>query len=214
MTLKYVLQISSMVLSGVYPSLLIHFHQGLLIGAALRLLKYNMEEKHQESTSGKVSMSLKNSSTSTLEVQDVTDPGHEEGFAVSPAAAEAVRRKSISIGPSKNGPSYWRRRTMVRPPVKGDPRERVSKLRKAAILAVVSQAGCLGGFSSTIYVSGNNQIKRAPQFPGPLTCFLTIGCLDCCTTPSAFLLTFHATQIPIPLIVLNSFPLWSRSAKS
>ncbi|KAF9363401.1 hypothetical protein BGX34_004220 [Mortierella sp. NVP85] len=120
-----------------------------------------MEEKHQESTSGKASMSLKNSSTSTLEVQNDTAPGHEEGFAVSPAAvAEAVRRKSISIGPSKSGPSYWRRRTMVRPPVKGDPREQVSKLRKAAILAVVSQAGCLGGFSSTIYFPSLVQISR------------------------------------------------------
>ncbi|KAF9976113.1 hypothetical protein BGZ65_007962, partial [Modicella reniformis] len=42
-------------------------------------------------------MSLEDSSASTLEVRDVTVPGHEEGFAASPAAIAAARRKSISI---------------------------------------------------------------------------------------------------------------------
>lgn len=120
-----------------------------------------MEEKQQSTTLGeKVSMSLKNSSASTLEVQDIIIPGHEKGFAASPAAAAAAaRRKSISNASSKKAPGYWRQRFMVKPPVEGDPRERVSKLRKAAILAVVAQAGCLGGFSSTIYVGEHNQIK-------------------------------------------------------
>jgi hypothetical protein len=48
---------------------------------------------------------------------------------------------------------YWKSRFLIRPPVQGDPREELSRVRKGIILAVISQAGCLGGFSSTIYVS-------------------------------------------------------------
>ncbi|KAG0293614.1 hypothetical protein BGZ96_002568 [Linnemannia gamsii] len=121
-----------------------------------------MDEKQQSTTTGENdSMSLENSSASTLDVQDVIVPGHEEGLAASPAvAAASARRKSISNAPFKKTPGYWRERLMVKPPVDGDPRERVSKLRKAAILAVVAQAGCLGGFSSTIYFPSLVQISK------------------------------------------------------
>ncbi|KAG0358389.1 hypothetical protein BGZ54_010440 [Gamsiella multidivaricata] len=48
---------------------------------------------------------------------------------------------------------FWKQRLMVRPTFKGDPRIELSRFRKAVILATISQAGCLGGFSSTIYIT-------------------------------------------------------------
>ncbi|KAG0203814.1 hypothetical protein BGX28_004055 [Mortierella sp. GBA30] len=47
---------------------------------------------------------------------------------------------------------------MVRPGFEGDPRVELSRARKAIILAVISQAGSLGGFSSTIYFPSLVQI--------------------------------------------------------
>ncbi|KAF9287562.1 hypothetical protein BGZ68_001659 [Mortierella alpina] len=47
---------------------------------------------------------------------------------------------------------YWKQRFMIRPHFEGDPRVELSRVRKAVILSIISQAGCLGGFSSTIYI--------------------------------------------------------------
>ncbi|KAF9957331.1 hypothetical protein BGZ72_001926 [Mortierella alpina] len=47
---------------------------------------------------------------------------------------------------------YWKQRFMIRPHFEGDPRVELSRFRKAVILCIISQAGCLGGFSSTIYI--------------------------------------------------------------
>ncbi|KAF9103149.1 hypothetical protein BGX29_003707 [Mortierella sp. GBA35] len=46
----------------------------------------------------------------------------------------------------------------IRPKFHGDPRVELSRFRKAVILSVVSQAGSLGGFSSTIYFPSLVQI--------------------------------------------------------
>ncbi|KAG0015565.1 hypothetical protein BGZ80_009784, partial [Entomortierella chlamydospora] len=46
---------------------------------------------------------------------------------------------------------FWKQRLLIRPAVEGDPRTNFSRIKKGIILAVISQAGCLGGFSSTIY---------------------------------------------------------------
>ncbi|KAF9083336.1 hypothetical protein BGX23_011568 [Mortierella sp. AD031] len=55
-------------------------------------------------------------------------------------------------------PSYWKQMFAIRPKFHGDPRVELSRFRKAVILSVVSQAGSLGGFSSTIYFPSLVQI--------------------------------------------------------
>ncbi|KAF8939921.1 major facilitator superfamily domain-containing protein [Dissophora ornata] len=54
----------------------------------------------------------------------------------------------------------WRKRLVVGPGFEGDPRTALSPFRKGVILAVISQAGCLGGFSSTIYFPSLVQITQ------------------------------------------------------
>ncbi|KAF9173020.1 hypothetical protein BGX20_004307 [Mortierella sp. AD010] len=53
---------------------------------------------------------------------------------------------------------FWKQRLLIRPAVEGDPRTNFSRVKKGIILAVISQAGCLGGFSSTIYFPSLVQI--------------------------------------------------------
>lgn len=49
-------------------------------------------------------------------------------------------------------PGFWNQYLSIRPEFHGDPRVELSRFRKAVILCIISQAGSLGGFSSTIYV--------------------------------------------------------------
>ncbi|KAF9355874.1 hypothetical protein BGX26_006024 [Mortierella sp. AD094] len=55
---------------------------------------------------------------------------------------------------------FWKQRLLIRPTVEGDPRTDFSRTKKAIILAVISQAGSLGGFSSTIYFPSLVQITQ------------------------------------------------------
>ncbi|KAF9435076.1 hypothetical protein BGZ76_006954 [Entomortierella beljakovae] len=55
---------------------------------------------------------------------------------------------------------FWKEKLSISPPVRGDPQIDLSRARKAIILAVVSQAGSLGGFSSTIYFPSLVQITQ------------------------------------------------------
>ncbi|KAI1300686.1 hypothetical protein EDD11_006048 [Mortierella claussenii] len=55
---------------------------------------------------------------------------------------------------------FWKQRLAINPGVEGDPRLVLSRFRKAVILAVISQAGSLGGFSSTIYFPSLVQITK------------------------------------------------------
>ncbi|KAF9111529.1 hypothetical protein BGX27_004787 [Mortierella sp. AM989] len=55
---------------------------------------------------------------------------------------------------------FWKQRLLIKPKVKGDPRLDFSRTKKSIILAIVSQAGCLGGFSSTIYFPSLVQITQ------------------------------------------------------
>lgn len=59
----------------------------------------------------------------------------------------------VYINPRPVVQGFWKSRLAIHPGFEGDPRETLSRPRKAVILAVIAQAGCLGGFSSTIYVS-------------------------------------------------------------
>ncbi|KAF9581876.1 hypothetical protein BGW38_000947 [Lunasporangiospora selenospora] len=70
------------------------------------------------------------------------------------------RPKNVSVNPP--GPvveGFWKSRFAIRPGFKGDPREELSRFRKTVILCVIAQAGCLGGFSSTIYFPSLVKIK-------------------------------------------------------
>ncbi|ORZ09998.1 major facilitator superfamily domain-containing protein [Lobosporangium transversale] len=64
---------------------------------------------------------------------------------------------SLSVAPEK---SFWRSQPPFYPEIKGDPREGLSRRRKAVILFVISQAGSLAGFSSTIYFPSLVQISE------------------------------------------------------
>ncbi|KAG0281837.1 hypothetical protein BGZ95_008979 [Linnemannia exigua] len=55
-------------------------------------------------------------------------------------------------------PGFWKQHLSIRPEFHGDPRVELSRIRKAIILCVISQAGSLGGFSSTIYFPSLVQI--------------------------------------------------------
>ncbi|KAK3832657.1 MAG: major facilitator superfamily domain-containing protein [Linnemannia elongata] len=55
-------------------------------------------------------------------------------------------------------PGFWKQHLSIRPEFHGDPRVELSRFRKAVILCVISQAGSLGGFSSTIYFPSLVQI--------------------------------------------------------
>ncbi|OAQ23782.1 MFS general substrate transporter [Linnemannia elongata AG-77] len=65
-----------------------------------------------------------------------------------------------SVGPSrKTAKGFWKSRLALRDGFEGDPRHELSRFQKTVILCVVSQAGCLAGFSSTIYFPSLVQIR-------------------------------------------------------
>ncbi|KAF9913511.1 hypothetical protein BX616_009943 [Lobosporangium transversale] len=76
------------------------------------------------------------------------------------SAAPHVSATSDKVKAQKG---YWKQRLVIRPRFEGDPRDELSHFRKAIILAVVSQAGSLGGFSSTIYFPSLVQITHDLQ---------------------------------------------------
>lgn len=64
-----------------------------------------------------------------------------------------------SVGPTrKTAKGFWKSRLALRDRFEGDPRHELSRFRKTVILCVVSQAGCLAGFSSTIYVCSRDYL--------------------------------------------------------
>lgn len=86
----------------------------------------------QNDTTAAPSSPLKNNTKTEAEADSLRTPG---------AATPVVVHQG-----------YWKQRFMIRPHFEGDPRVELSRVRKAVILCIISQAGCLGGFSSTIYV--------------------------------------------------------------
>lgn len=54
--------------------------------------------------------------------------------------------------------SYFRERMALKPPVLEDPRLLDPKI-KSGIVACISLVACTGGFSSTIYFPGKNNIR-------------------------------------------------------
>ncbi|KAG0222425.1 hypothetical protein BGX31_009158 [Mortierella sp. GBA43] len=94
-------------------------------------------------------------------------PGKEEyhtsitNVHVDPASSVTTDEKNTkSATQSLVHQGFWKQRLSIRPAVDGDPRQQLSRFRKAVILAIVSQAGCLGGFSSTIYFPSLVQITQ------------------------------------------------------
>ncbi|KFH73040.1 hypothetical protein MVEG_00265 [Podila verticillata NRRL 6337] len=67
---------------------------------------------------------------------------------------------TVYINPRPVVQGFWKSRLAIHPGFEGDPRETLSRRRKAVILAVIAQAGCLGGFSSTIYFPSLVQITK------------------------------------------------------
>ncbi|KAF9930165.1 Dityrosine transporter 1 [Modicella reniformis] len=79
------------------------------------------------------------------------------------APVESIPHAQVSTATAMRTPvhhGFWKQRLLIRPPVDGDPRLQLSRFRKAVVLAIVSQAGCLGGFSSTIYFPSLVQITQ------------------------------------------------------
>ncbi|KAF9307553.1 hypothetical protein BG003_000617 [Podila horticola] len=66
----------------------------------------------------------------------------------------------VYVNPRPVVQGFWKSRLAINPGFEGDPRETLSRPRKAVILAVIAQAGCLGGFSSTIYFPSLVQITK------------------------------------------------------
>ncbi|KAF9428514.1 hypothetical protein BGZ94_002095 [Podila epigama] len=93
------------------------------------------------------------SAASTIqEKAEYTKTSVVDGPDSSPAAATAavvVPKPVYSSAPPVHG--FWKTKFSINPGFEGDPRETLSRTRKAIILCVIAQAGCLGGFSSTIY---------------------------------------------------------------
>ncbi|KAF9918936.1 hypothetical protein FBU30_011228 [Linnemannia zychae] len=76
---------------------------------------------------------------------------------------DSADSSSLSIKDSspvvpRSKPGFWKQHLSIRPEFHGDPRVELSRVRKAIILCVISQAGSLGGFSSTIYFPSLVQI--------------------------------------------------------
>ncbi|KAF9182070.1 hypothetical protein BGZ51_004979 [Haplosporangium sp. Z 767] len=94
-----------------------------------------------------------NASSSASTIQEEQDTVY-----TAPIPAPISAHDTVPFASSEKTPGFWRQKLMIRPKVKGDPRQELSRFRKGVILAVVSQAGCLGGFSSTIYFPSLVQI--------------------------------------------------------
>ncbi|CAO3570656.1 unnamed protein product [Mortierella alpina] len=86
-------------------------------------------------------------------------PLNSNHYTKTEAEADSLRAPGAST-PEVVHEGYWKQRFMVRPHFQGDPREELSRFRKAVILCIISQAGCLGGFSSTIYFPSLVQIEQ------------------------------------------------------
>ncbi|KAG0305219.1 hypothetical protein BGZ97_001185 [Linnemannia gamsii] len=72
------------------------------------------------------------------------------------SASSPIANAAVTAPRSK--PGFWKQHLSIRPEFHGDPRVELSRFRKAVILCIISQAGSLGGFSSTIYFPSLVQI--------------------------------------------------------
>ncbi|KAF8930997.1 hypothetical protein BGZ47_000286 [Haplosporangium gracile] len=73
--------------------------------------------------------------------------------------SKAPSRKNSEALEGRTIKGFWKSRLALRDGFEGDPRHELSRFRKTIILSVVSQAGCLAGFSSTIYFPSLVQIR-------------------------------------------------------
>ncbi|KAK3843327.1 MAG: major facilitator superfamily domain-containing protein [Linnemannia gamsii] len=124
------------------------------------------------STKAEVLTSLHTDPTATLAVDPVVDAilhKEDEGLEIkgnipnSNSNNTAVTSSSGSptspiITAPRPKPGFWKQHLSIRPEFHGDPRVELSRVQKAIILCVISQAGSLGGFSSTIYFPSLVQI--------------------------------------------------------
>lgn len=96
----------------------------------------------------------------------------------------------VYVNPRPVVQGFWKSRLAIHPGFEGDPRETLSRPRKAVILAVIAQAGCLGGFSSTIYVSSKETDRRK---------FSSLTLFSCCNyidLNTSLLSSFSSLQFP------------------
>jgi hypothetical protein len=114
----------------------------------------SVQEKEVPPSVSNIHVNVAATSTSAVNEKDIkSDPsGTHVETANSPISTTTVART-----PERQG--FWKQRLSIRPPVDGDPRVQLSRFKKGLILAIISQAGCLGGFSSTIYVGYAQSVK-------------------------------------------------------
>ncbi|KAG0223735.1 hypothetical protein BGW41_005383 [Actinomortierella wolfii] len=106
-------------------------------------------------------MSVEDLSSSTLATkEDSNAQDAQTDMEVGHAAPVSSKAPKIATTASAPKLSFWQRYFAIKPPVIGDPRENLSRIRKGVILAIIAQAGCLGGFSSTIYFPSLVQISK------------------------------------------------------
>ncbi|KAF9352809.1 hypothetical protein BGX34_011959 [Mortierella sp. NVP85] len=111
----------------------------------------SVQEKDVPSSVSNIHVDVAATSTSVVNEKDIkSDP--------SGTHVETANSPTVARTPERQG--FWKQRLSIRPPVDGDPRVQLSRFKKGLILAIISQAGCLGGFSSTIYFPSLVQITQ------------------------------------------------------
>ncbi|KAF9905775.1 hypothetical protein EC991_001313 [Linnemannia zychae] len=117
-------------------------------------------------TKAEIFTSLHTDPTAALAIDPTVDAILHKENEVLEMKESSNKNNSTTIIPSSSGPTtsprpkqgFWKQHFSIRPEFHGDPRVELSRVRKAIILAVISQAGSLGGFSSTIYFPSLVQI--------------------------------------------------------
>ncbi|KAF8959568.1 hypothetical protein BGZ46_001723, partial [Entomortierella lignicola] len=110
-----------------------------------------LETLHNDPTATSVDISpIEESPVDEKSEVTLKSPDEPHSSATTPTSQSSVQKHQ----------GFWKQRLTLHPTVRGDPRVELSSTRKAIIIAVISQAGCLGGFSSTIYFPSLVQLTK------------------------------------------------------
>ncbi|KAF9125585.1 hypothetical protein BGW39_007291 [Mortierella sp. 14UC] len=127
--------------------------------------------KNNSDTKAEILTSLHTDPAATIAVDPMVDAIQHKEDEVLEMKESSKENNNITVVTSSSGSptslimttprpkqGFWKQHFSIRPEFHGDPRVELSRTRKAIILAVISQAGSLGGFSSTIYFPSLVQI--------------------------------------------------------